>query len=100
MIKPITPDEVKHVIPDFVIKAVNKLITEKWNGKEAIVTQNEIMSIISSNDPDDDKPSRYTVFDKHWLDFEDLYREAGWYVDYDKPDWGENGTAYYKFTKK
>ena len=32
MVKPISPNEVKHVIPDLIIEAVNKLIQEKWDG--------------------------------------------------------------------
>ena len=99
MIKPITPDEVKHVIPDFVIKTVNKLITEKWNGKEAIIIQNDIIDEILNNYPDEDKPSRYTIFESHWLDFEPLYRKAGWNVTYRKPAFDENFKSYFKFTK-
>ena len=100
MIKPITPDEIKLVIPDFIIEAVNKLIQEKWDGHEAIIKQDEIMNIVSSNDEDDDKPSRQKIYDKHWLDFEPLYREAGWNVEYDKPAYCEHYDAYFKFTKK
>lgn len=99
MVKPITPDEVKHIIPDFIIEVVNKLIQEKWDGHEAIIKQDEIMDIISSDDEDDDKPSRQKIYDKGWLDFEPLYREAGWNVEYDKPGYCENYDAYFKFTK-
>lgn len=31
MIEPISPNDVKKVIPDFVIETVNKLIMEKWD---------------------------------------------------------------------
>ncbi len=100
MIKPIRPEEVTYNIPDFVIKAVNFLIQEKWNGEEAIIKQDEIMGLISSNDPDDDKPSRREIYDRHWLDFEDLYREAGWFVMFDKPAYNENYDAYFQFKKQ
>ena len=100
MIKPITPDEIKHEIPDFIIEAVNTLIKKKWDGKEAIINQNDILAIVSSNDGYDDKPSRRTIFENNWLDFEDLYREVGWKVEYDKPAYNESYDAYFKFTKK
>ena len=90
MVEPISPSDVKKIIPDFVIEAVNQLIMENWDGHEAIILQDDIMDIVSSNDADDGKPSRREIFDKGWLDFEPLYREKGWNVEYDKP-------AYYEF---
>lgn len=84
MVEPISPSDVKKFIPDFIIETVNKLIVEKWDGDKAIILQDDIMDIVSSNDPDINKPSRREVFDKGWLDFEPLYREKGWDVEYDE----------------
>ena len=100
MIKPIRPEEITHNIPDFVIEAVNKLIKKNWNGREAIIKQDEIMALISSNDPNDDKPSRREIYEHNWLDFENLYREAGWVVMYDKPGYNERYDAYFQFRKQ
>lgn len=75
MVEPISPSDVKKFIPDFIIETVNKLIVEKWDGDKAIILQDDIMDIVSSNDTDIDKPSRREVFDKGWLDFEPLYRK-------------------------
>ena len=100
MIKPITPSEVQHVIPDFIIDAVNKLIKEKWDGKEAVIKQDEIMKIVSSDDPDDPRPTRKEIYDKCWLDFEQMYRKAGWDVDFEKPAYCETFDAYFTFKKK
>lgn len=100
MVEPISPNDVKKVIPDFVIEAVNQLIKEKWDGKMAIILQDDIMDIISSDDPEDDKPSRQKVFDKGWLDFENLYREKGWNVEYDKPGYNEFYKACFIFKKE
>lgn len=100
MVKPISPKEVTLKIHDFIIEAVNKLIQEKWDGKEAVILQDEIMDIVSSNDEDDIRPSRDEIYDRNWLDFEDIYRKAGWNVLYDKPAYCENYKAYFKFTKK
>lgn len=98
-VKPISPAEVTHSIPDFIIEAFNKLIREKWDGEEARVLQDEVMDIVSSNNPDDPRPSRRTVFDNHWLDVEDIYRKAGWKVEYDKPTYCETYDAYFLFKK-
>ena len=45
MIKPITPDEIKHEIPDFIIEAVNTLLKKKWDKH----LPNEKYSFISKN---------------------------------------------------
>lgn len=100
MVNPIKPEEVILRIPDFIIEAVNDLIKEKWDGQCAVIKQNEIMEIVSSDDPEDPRPSRKKVFDHNWLDFEPMYRQVGWGVLYDKPGLGENFDAYFKFTKK
>ena len=100
MVEPISPSDVKKIIPDFVIEAVNQLIMEKWDGYEAVILQDDIMDIVSSDDPDNDKPSRREVFDKGWLDFEPLYREKGWDVEYDKPAYNEFYKAKFIFKPK
>lgn len=91
-VKPITPDEVVHEIPDVIIEVVNDLIREKWNGQKSHILQEEILERLSI--------PRDEIFDKHWLDFEHIYREAGWHVIYDKPGWNENYKAFFDFTKK
>lgn len=100
MIKPIKPQEVIHTIPDFIIEAVNGLIQKKWDGEEAIIKQDEIMELVTSDDSDDDKPSHEEVYKRHWLDFEPLYEEVGWNVEYDKPGFNEFYKPYFRFTKQ
>jgi hypothetical protein len=106
-VKPITPQEAeearKNAVPSFVIEAVNKLLKKKWNGKEAIITQEEIISEIKPSNVlglENGVRFRGAVFSNHWLDFEDLYRESGWKIEYDKPSYCESYKAYFKFTKK
>lgn len=106
-IKPITPQEVeearKNDIPSFVIEAVNKLLKKKWDGQKAIITQDEIISEMKPSNVlglENGIRFRGAVFSNHWLDFEDLYRESGWKVEYDKPSYSESYKAYFKFTKK
>jgi hypothetical protein len=101
-VKPITPKEVeearKNDIPDFVIEAVNKLLKKKWDGKKAIITEDEIISEMKPSNVlglENGVRFRAAVFSNHWLDFEGLYREVGWKVEYDKTIY----KTYFKFTR-
>lgn len=40
------------------------------------------------------------IFDNGWLDVEELYREAGWAVEYDKPGHGETYPARFEFKRQ
>ena len=98
-VKPISPDELvkkkKEEFPNIVIAVVNELIAEKWDGHEAKIYQDTIVDKIIGN-------STYTrkeIFNLHLLDFEDLYRERGWDVIYDKPGYCESYEPYFVFKK-
>ena len=97
-VQPISPKDVTHEIPDFIFEAVNALIQKRWNGKEATILQDDIMDIVSSNDADDPRPSRQTIFANNWLDIEDYYRKQGWHVEYDKPGYCEDYKAFFRFS--
>ena len=108
-VKPITPQEAEearrnaNAVPSFVIEAVNKLLKKKWDGKKAIITQEEIINEMKPSNVlglENGARFRAKVFSNHWLDFEGLYREFGWKVEYDKPAYYESYKAYFKFTKK
>jgi len=96
MIKPISPNEITPLIPDFVINVVNRLLQKKWNGTSAIILQETIINEIINDQPN---ISREEIFDNGWLNFEDIYRKVGWDVEYDKPGYCESYKAYFKFTK-
>ena len=102
-VKPITPAELPAhrltQIPESVIACWNDIIAEKWNptSKQSYVLQDDIVALIVERHPDAD---RSTVFDKHWLDIEDLYRAQGWKVVYDKPHYTENYRANFTFSAK
>ena len=40
---------------------------------------------------------RALIFKKGWLNVEEMYREAGWQVTYDRPAYNETGYAYFYF---
>lgn len=99
MVKPISPSEVidkkKETIPNEVIEAFNELIAENFDGHSSHVEQNEVISLIVNKL----SIAREYIFKKHWLDVEDIFREAGWEVEYDKPGYNESYSAYFIFTK-
>ena len=98
MTKTITPSEAKKlkvtVIPPEVIEVFNQLIVENLSGRTATVTQKEAARRIASkmNIPSGE------VYNKKYLDVEDVFRGAGWKVEYDKPGYNEDYEATWKFT--
>lgn len=96
-VKPISPDEIKIELPDFVIEAVNEMIKRKYRGgsfsfkaKELIALRNELN--LGPKDKD--------WYQEKWMDFEEVFRESGWNVRYDRPGYNENYDDYYEFTPK
>ena len=107
-IKPIRPDEVKPkkpVIPDFVVEAFNELIQDKWDERRgrAIVKQEEaVQKILEKAPQNEENPfKRSDIFENHYLDVEDLYREYGWVVKYTKQKYYETKEDhFFTFSKK
>lgn len=93
--KPITPEECKKTLPDFVIESVNECIKKNYRKDSFIITQNELVDEILKHHT----TYPYCVFKNHWLDIEETYREAGWEVKYEKPGYNEQGSPYFKFSK-
>lgn len=84
-------------IPEEVIEVVNKLLTEEYDSNKgtASIFQDDILNLLSS--PEYGNHSRRDVFDNHWLDFEDIYREKGWKVTYVKATYDDEFATYFKF---
>lgn len=85
MIEPIKPSEVFETIPDFVIEIVNEFILKEWDGEQSSILQKDIVNEIITRYPGKEDITSQTVYSNHWLDFENLYRQAGWEVEYNKP---------------
>lgn len=100
-IQPIAPHEVVekklNQIPDVVIESFNELIAKNFNGRDATITQDEVIERILSKNS---KFDRRSIYDNHWLDVEDIYRSIGWNVQYDKPGYNETYRAFFIFKKK
>jgi len=97
--KPITPKQAmdaRKTQPDAVIKSFNEMIIEKWAGYSATIRQDEIAERIARKlDCSVDE-----VFDRHYLDIEDIFQAAGWAVLYDKPGYNETYIPFFRFTKR
>lgn len=97
MITPVTPSEVKEQagshIPDEVIECVNALLLA---GTRAF-GHDKIIEAIQRKVPN---VSRSEIFKWNWLDFEPVFRKAGWSVDYDKPAYNESYEATWTFREK
>ena len=96
---PIKPGEVvkqkKESFPDEVFEAFNELIGEKFSGYCAQFKQDSVVVRMVQKGL-----SRADIFDKGWLDVEDVYRTHGWDVEYDSPGYNESYSATFKFTPR
>lgn len=105
-VKPISPSEITDLklesLPDEMIKVVNQLIIDNWNGRSATIMQSAIkdafLQLYNTTHPNVVMtPAR--MFELHWMDFEDIYRKKGWKVEYDKPGYNESYEAFFVFKK-
>jgi hypothetical protein len=100
-IRPVSPREAAEMqteqIPDAVFGVFNELIAQNLYHGRSTVLQKDVVERLVEQGMD-----RGKIFEKHWLDVEDSYREAGWSVKYDKPVYwgGEDFDAYFEFTVK
>jgi hypothetical protein len=98
-VKAISPSEVVtqqlESFPPEVIEVFNQLIAEKFNGYDATVLQKDAVAALEKQGLDS-----HDIYDRGWLNVEDIYRKQGWKVEYDKPGYNESYPASFKFTKK
>lgn len=95
-VKPIRPEEITgekaKQIPDSVLKTFNTLIAQNFSSGSAIVLEKDIVAQLIERGI-----NRSQIYVNHWLDVEDIYREAGWNVEYDKPGFNETYDASFTF---
>lgn len=98
-VKPLTPDDVaskkEGTIPDAVLECFNRLIAEKWDGHRAVVLLDDVVNALVALGY-----SRAVIFTKRWLDVEDIYRAAGWRVEFDNPGYCETYPATFTFSRR
>ena len=101
-IKPITPEEARNEaksnIPEFVIIGVNNAIKSHYHKSGFTIKQKDILAEIMKVAPDD--MTNNEIFENHWMDFEDLYKNFGWNISYDSPGYCESYDEKYEFKPK
>jgi hypothetical protein len=100
LVEPLSPkdiiDNLINIIPATVITAVNNLLKLKFRGGEVILKQKDIIDEIIRLD---NNLTSEEIFDKKWMDFDELYRKD-WFVTYVKPAYSESFDAYFAFSEK
>lgn len=81
------------IIPNEVFTVFNGLIAENARRGRAIVNQFDAVGRLVEMGFD-----RREIYDKKWLDIEDIYRAVGWTVAYDRPGYNETYDPYFVFT--
>jgi hypothetical protein len=96
MTQPIKPSDVaaqrRTIIPEGVIKVFNHLIAENYAGGESMVKQEAVIECLVRGGF-----NRSQIFDKGWLNVEELFRASGWEVEYHKSDYTDTYDSYFVF---
>lgn len=102
-VKPISPKQAnvdfKSALDPLMIKAVNNLLTKDAHSNFIRIKQKDIVAeykrlhTVNGTEPLD-------VFKTNQLEFEDIFKEAGWKVSYDKPGWDESYDPAFDFEAK
>ncbi len=104
-VKPLAPGQAREAlkelnkqrVPGFVVEIVNQMLTEGSDRSSIVIRQDDVITQILNRGHVG--VTRGAIFDNHWLDFEDIFREGGWKVTYDKPGYGDSYAAYWRFEK-
>ena len=98
-VKPITPEEATSAkadsLPESVLLAFNELIAKNFDGRMSEFTQKEAEALLVKKGI-----KRSDIYEQGYMDVEDIYREAGWRVTYDKPGYNESYDAKFTFERK
>ena len=103
-VRPIKPHEIasKRSItpPDFVYEVWNELISRHYhNGVSRVLQQDAVSALLRATDGDPTGITRDDIYNNGWLNIEEAYREAGWFVTYDKPGICESYGATFIFRR-
>ncbi|MBI2326229.1 hypothetical protein HYU91_02465 [Candidatus Collierbacteria bacterium] len=98
-VRPLTPATVAkqkvESFPDAVIEAFNEAIAASYVNGRSSFTVGEVVKLMISKGL-----KRAKIFDNNWLDIEEIYRKAGWTVEYDQPGYNETYEPNFTFTAK
>ena len=92
-------EKFKQDLDPLMIEAVNNLLTKEGSSTYITLLQKDIVSEYRSLCKAADRPAR-DVYKENQLDFEDIFRDAGWHVEYDKPAYCETYEPNFSFSAK
>ena len=111
-VKPIRPDDICEIkvklIPDYVIDAFNELIAADYTNGRSTVMQDTVVELIVSKryamddtvtSSEEERRCKKEIYEKGWLNVEEIYRAQGWVVVYDKPGFNESYPARFEFSR-
>lgn len=100
MAVPISSDQAEKdasdAFPDEVIECFNQLIVGNLRNGQAVILQKVAARLIAQRM----HIPEHEVYQRGYLDVEDMFRAAGWSVEYDKPGYCETYEAFFKFKRK
>jgi hypothetical protein len=104
----ITPEQASQeknkLFPDFVIAAFDALIAKNFDGKKSCFLQSDVVKEVLNRWPIDTsvriRERSNLIFERRYLDVEEIYQRVGWKVEYDKPGYNENYEAKFTFIKR
>ena len=99
MTKPISPSEVYEQKlknwPSEVFDVWNRLIADNFDGESSVILQKDAAKALKDCTRDNG-----FGFSMKYLYIEEIYRQAGWKVHYEKAAYNETFDSYYEFSKK
>lgn len=91
--EPIRPEDVKaHSRDDTIIEIVNKMIEQEWDGTRAQLYLRDVADAYMHL-------TGLSAYAQKVLSFEQIYRDAGWKVVFDKPAYNDSYPAIYTFSR-
>lgn len=97
-VNPVSPRDLAkkklEVFPNEVIESFNELIARNSGDGLIIVDQDEVVELMVEKGLDQNQ-----IYKKGWLNVEDVYRQAGWRVEYDKPGYNETYSPHFIFSR-
>lgn len=85
-----------HHLPDAVVESVNELLIKYGASSHIVIKQKEIEELVVTRLG----VSAQVIYAEKWMDFEPVFRDAGWDVYYDKPAYCETYEPTFTFTKR
>ena len=88
------PKAVTSVRGESATGASSDVVNALLSKGQTTIKQTEVVRLIEASGV-----KRTTIFEDHYLDFEDAYRSRGWTVEYDKPGYNESGEPVWRFSR-